>query len=34
MASTQTTSSWPFTDISDCACLKEEGLNADFSRHH
>lgn len=33
MASTQTTSSWSFTEISDCACLVEEGLNADFPRH-
>lgn len=33
MASTQTTSSWSFTEISDFPLLKEDGLNTDFPRH-
>lgn len=33
MASTQTTSSWSFTEASDCPLLPEEGLNTDFPRH-
>jgi hypothetical protein len=33
MASTQTTSSWSFTEISDFPLLPEDGLNTDFPRH-
>ncbi|CAM9412142.1 unnamed protein product, partial [Chrysoparadoxa australica] len=33
MKSTQTTSSWSFTEISDFPLLPEEGLNSDFPRH-
>jgi len=33
MASTQTTSSWSFTEISDFALTPEDGLNTDFPRH-
>ena len=33
MASTQTTSSWSFTEISDFPLTPEDGLNTDFPRH-
>lgn len=33
MASTQTTSSWSFTEISDFPLLKEDGLTTDFPKH-
>jgi len=33
MASTQTTSSWSFTEISDFPLLKEDGLVTDFPKH-
>lgn len=33
MKSTQTTSSWSFTEISDFPLLEEDGLNTDFPKH-
>ena len=33
MASTQTTSSWSFTEISDFPLTEADGLNTDFPRH-
>jgi len=33
MASTQTTSSWSFTEISDFPLNREDGLNSDFPKH-